>query len=217
LEAVTSRILQLRGSRVIIDADLSTLYGVPTRRLNEQVKRNAARFPADFMFRLSAAEKAEVIAHCDHLQNLKFAKTLPLAFTEFGAIQASNVLGSPQAIEMGIFVVRAFVRLRQLTVTHTELAQRLAELEHQTDALSMQHDTFSRNTRAQLKQVFEALRQLAPAPEPPVPPKRPIGFILPPGGTDTVDGSAGCRTPVAPESGASPARAPRPRPQRPAR
>jgi hypothetical protein len=168
------RIMVIRDVRVMIDADLAALYGVPTRRLNEQVKRNADRFPGDFMFQLTPAEKAEVIANCDHLQKLKFSKALPFAFTEFGAIQASNVLASPQAVEMGIYVVRAFVRLREMALTNADLAKRLDELEQKTEGIALSHDTFSRNTRAALKQVFDAIRELT---APPDPPKRPIGFI----------------------------------------
>lgn len=114
---------------------MAELYGVPTRRLNEQVKRNADRFPGDFMFQLTAQEKAKVIANCDHLQKLRFSKVLPFAFTEFGAIQASNVLASPQAVEMGIYVVRAFVRLREMAVTNADLAKRLDELSKRPRAL----------------------------------------------------------------------------------
>jgi len=175
LPRIESHILVIRNQKVIIDADLAALYGVPTRRLNEQVKRNSGRFPDDFMFVLSAEEKAEVIANCDHLSRLKFSKSLPFAFTEHGAIQAANVLASPQAIEMGVYVVRAFVRLRELVVTHKELVSRLDNLEQTTEALSMQHDTFARNTRAQLKQVFDAIRELMTPPEPTK--KRPIGFV----------------------------------------
>ncbi len=90
LPRIESRILVVRGQKVIIDADLAQLYGVDTKRLNEQVKRNIDRFPHDFMFRLSADEKTEVVANCDHLQKLKFAKTLPYAFTEHGAIRAAS-------------------------------------------------------------------------------------------------------------------------------
>lgn len=172
-EAITSRILIIRGQRIMIDADLAELYGVETKRLNEQVKRNRERFPADFMFQLTADEKAEVVANCDHLAKLKFAKSLPFAFTEHGAIQAANVLNSAQAVEMGIYVVRAFVRMRELVAAHQDLAKRLAELEEKTEALTLQHDSFAHNTRVQLKQVVEAIRQLT---VPPDPPKRPIGF-----------------------------------------
>ena len=160
----------------MIDADLATLYGVTTKRLNEQVKRNADRFPGDFLFQLNSAEKAEVVANCDHLQKLKFSKVLPYAFTEHGAIQAANVLASPQAVEMGIFVVRAFVRMRELAAVHGDLAKRLDELERNTEGLALTQDAFSRNTRIQIKQLFDALRELM---TPPDPPKRPIGFVTP--------------------------------------
>ena len=113
-ERIAQSILLLRGQKVIIDADLAELYGVPTKALNQAVKRNQERFPEDFMFQLSAAEKAEVVTNCDHLANLKFAKTSPYAFTEHGAIQAANVLSSPRAVGMGVYVVRAFVRLREV-------------------------------------------------------------------------------------------------------
>lgn len=103
-------------------------------------------------------------------------KYLPYAFTEHGAIMAATILSSPRAVEVSVYVVRAFVRLRELATTHQDLATRLDELEQKTEVLSMQHDTFSRNTRNQLKQVFDALRELMTPPEPP---KRPIGFIAP--------------------------------------
>src|SRR5258708_6043846 len=159
----------------MVDADLAEIYGVPTKRLNEQVKRNGRRFPADFMFQLTTAEKAEVVANCAHLQKLKFSKSLPFAFTEHGAIQAANVLATAQAVEMGIYVVRAFVQLRQASAFHADLAKRLDELERKTERLALSHDTFNRNTGIQLKQVFDALRALM---TPPDPPKRPIGFAL---------------------------------------
>jgi hypothetical protein len=171
---IESRILMIRGQKVMIDADLAALYGVPTKRLNEQVKRNTERFPADFMFQLTPDEKAEVVANCDHLAKLKFSKALPFAFTEHGAIQAANVLNSAQAVEMGVYVVRAFVRLREVLTSNRELAAKLDALEQKTERLSLQHESFAGNTRAQLKQVFEALRQLMTPPEAP---KRPIGFV----------------------------------------
>jgi ORF6N domain len=176
LPRIETRILTLRNQRIIIDADLALLYGVDTKRLNEQVKRNTERFPQDFMFQLNAGEKAEVVANCDHLNKLKFSKTLPFAFTEFGAIQAASVLNSPRAVEMGIFVVRAFVRLKQAAQANADLTQRLDELEQTTERLAISHDTFSRNTRTQLKQLFDALRELANT-TPTEPPKRPIGFV----------------------------------------
>jgi hypothetical protein len=173
---IESRILTLRGQRVLIDSDLAELYGVPTKALNQSVKRNAIRFPVDFMFQLNTVEKAEVVTNCDHLSKLKFSKTLPHAFTEFGAIALSNVLASPQAIEMGIYVVRAFVQMRQAAVTHVDLAQRLDALEMRTEGIEIKTDAFAHNTRKQLRQIFDALRELN---QPPDPPKRPIGFVPP--------------------------------------
>lgn len=173
---IEGRIQLIRGLRVMVDVDLASLYGVQTKRLNEQVKRNRARFPADFLFQLTPAEKAEVVANCDHLQKLKFSKTLPYAFTEHGAIQAANVLGSDQAVEMGIYVVRAFVQLRQALPAQEDVLKRLAELETKTEGLEMSHDTFSRNTRLQLRQLLDAVRALT---MPPDPPTRPIGFVHP--------------------------------------
>lgn len=177
LARIESRILFIRGQKVMIDADLAELYGVPTKRLNEQVKRNRERFPQDFMFTLTAQEKAEVVAHCDHLGKLKFSKTLPFVFTEHGAIQAANVLASPQAIEIGLYVVRAFVRLREVILSNKDLAQRLDALENKADLMELKHDTFEHNTRVQLKKVLEALRQLMAAPEPEPPKKRAMGFV----------------------------------------
>lgn len=149
---------------------------MPSKRRNEQVKRNAERFPGDFMFQLTAAEKAEVVANCDHLAKLKFSKALPFDFTEHGAIQAANVLASPQAVEMGIFVVRALVRMREQAAVHADLAKRLDELEQKTEGLAISHDTFSRNTSNQLKQLIEAVNHLL---APPDPPNRPIGVVTP--------------------------------------
>ncbi len=102
LEAIERRILLVRGVRVMLDADLASLYGVRTKRLNEQVKRNRDRFPADFMFQLTAQEKAEVVANCDHLRRLKFSPVLPRAFTEHGAVMLANVLSSAVAADPSI-------------------------------------------------------------------------------------------------------------------
>ena len=181
---IEGRIQVIRGLRVIIDADLASLYGVPTKALNQAVKRNAARFPPDFMFQLDAPEKVQVVTNCDHLSKLKFSRALPFAFTEYGAVALANVLASAQAVEMGIYVVRAFVQLRQASSVHADLAKRLTELEWATERLELSHDTFSRNTRNQLRQVFEALKELMaqppePPPPPPAPPPRPIGFVHP--------------------------------------
>lgn len=174
---IESRIRLIRGQKILLDADLAELYGVPTKRLNEQVKRNSDRFPADFLFRLTAAEKQEVVANCDHLAKLKFSKALPYAFTEHGAIQAANILASPQAIEVGVYVVSAFIHLRELVMSNKELALRLDELQSKTDLISLKQETFEHNTRVQLRHIIDTLRELAAAP--PVTAKSPIGFVTP--------------------------------------
>lgn len=97
---IETRILLIRGEKVIIDADLAEFYAVPTRRLNEQVKRNKSRFPSDFVFQLTQEEKSELVTNCDHLNQLKHSKSLPYAFTEHGAIMASSVLNSQRASEI---------------------------------------------------------------------------------------------------------------------
>jgi hypothetical protein len=174
---IESRILALREQRVMLDADLAVLYGVETRVLVQAVKRNLARFPKDFMFQLSAEEFANlrsqtVTSSAGHGGR----RTAPYAFTEQGVAMLSSVLGSQRAIAVNIEIMRTFVRVRALATTHGDLAKRLAELEKKTDLLATQHDTFSRNTRIQLRQVFDALRELM---TPPDPPKRPIGFVTP--------------------------------------
>lgn len=126
---IEQRILLVRGDKVIIDADLAEFYGVPTKRLNEQVKRNQERFPEDFMFQLNLEEKGWVVVSCDHLSRLKFSKALPYAFTEHGALMAASVLNSPRAVEVSVFIVRAFVKIRRTIAEYKELSQQIAELE----------------------------------------------------------------------------------------
>jgi hypothetical protein len=162
IERIESLIFLIRGHKVMIDADLAELYGVTTKRLNEQVKRNKGRFPRDFMFQLTAREKAEVVANCDHLQKLKFSPVLPYAFTEHGAVMLASVLNSPVAVEASIQVVRAFVKLREILGTHRKLAVKLMELESRMQG----HDD-------DITALFEAIRQLM---EPSDKPARRIGF-----------------------------------------
>ncbi len=159
LELIERSILLIRGEKVMLDADLAELYGVTTKRLNEQVKRNASRFPPDFTFQLSEAEKTQVVANCDHLVRLKFSPHLPFAFTEHGALMLANVLNSERAALTSVQVVRAFVRLRQLLATSAELSRQFAALEKKYDA--------------QFKLVFDAIRQLMTPPEPK---RREMGF-----------------------------------------
>jgi hypothetical protein len=160
---IEQRILMIRGEKIIIDADLAEFYGVPTKRLNEQVKRNKDRFPEDFRFQLNADEKSEVVAKCDHLEKLKFSRVLPYAFTEHGAIMAASVLNSPQAAEISIFIVRAFVKLRQAISEHKELSRKISQIEQHLSG----HDE-------QINAIIKTIKQLIqPAP---VPQKRRIGF-----------------------------------------
>jgi hypothetical protein len=155
VDRIDPLIRTIRGHNVILDSDLAALYGVSTKRLNQQVQRNRERFPDDFMFQLTA-EEAESL----RLQNAtlktgrgKHRKFLPYVFTEHGTIMAANVLSSPLAVEVGDFVVRAFVKLREAIATHKDLARKI-------DALERKYD-------AQFKVVFDAIRQLmAPPPAP---------------------------------------------------
>lgn len=151
---------------MMLDADLAELYGVATKALNQQVKRNAVRFPADFMFRLSPAEKAAALAVAPHLRRLRYSAVPPLAFTEHGAVMLASVLSSPTAVAASIEVVRAFIKLREMLSAHRELARRLDDLEQRYDG--------------QFKSVFQAIRQLM---EPPLrrPLCRQIGFRGGPG------------------------------------
>jgi len=160
---IEQRILLMRGEKVILDSDLAEFYGVSTKRLNEQVKRNIERFPGDFMFQLTADEKSEVVANCDHLNKLKYSKTLPYAFTEHGAIMAAGVINTEKAIEVSIFFVRAFIKLREMINTHQMLKKKIIEIEARLSG----HDE-------QLTQMVQLLKQMLD-PKPP-PTKRRIGF-----------------------------------------
>jgi hypothetical protein len=160
---IEQRILLIRGEKVIVDADLAEFYGAPTKRLNEQVKRNRDRFPNDFMFQLSAEEKSEVVANCDHLSKLKYSSSLPYVFTEHGAIMAASVLNSPRAVKVSVFIVRAFVKLRRMIAENKELSRKIVQIErHLTE-----HDN-------QIMDLVKAIKQLL-KPDP-LPRKRRIGF-----------------------------------------
>ena len=140
-----------------------SFYDVPTKRLNEQVKRNADRFPEDFLFRLTSAEKAEVVANCDHLARLKFSPQSPHAFTEHGAIMAATILNSPEAVAMSVYVVRAFIKQRELLMAQSDVLKKLAQM----DAKLLKHDDV-------LRVIWRELQPLLNPP--PEPPKPRIGF-----------------------------------------
>lgn len=159
IERVESVVLVIRGEKVILDADLARLYGVTTSRLNEQVGRNRERFPEDFVFQLTGEESATLRSQNAISKSRGGRRYLPFAFTEHGAIMAANVLNSQRAVQASVQVVRAFVKLRRILASHTELAKKLAELEGKYDS--------------QFKIVFEAIRKLM---APPVVKRKEIGF-----------------------------------------
>jgi phage regulator Rha-like protein len=168
--SVESRILILRHQRVILDRDLAELYGVPVRQLNQQVKRNRERFPADFMFRLTPKEdqilRSQIVISSEKHGGRRYP---PYAFTEHGAIMAATVLNSKQAIEMSVFVVRAFVRMREMLAKNRQLAAKINELDRRLET----HDTA-------IQDIIDAIKELM---LPEGPSKRKIGFQLPPGKT----------------------------------
>ncbi len=162
MERIEQIILVLRGQRIILDSDLANLYQVSAKRLNEQVRRNIRRFPADFMFQLTNQEVTRLRSQIATLEKGRgrHRKYLPYVFTEQGVAMLSSVLNSDRAIEVNIEIMRAFVRLRQLLVSHKDLALKLEELEKKYDS--------------QFRVVFDAIRQLM---MPKLPARRKIGFL----------------------------------------
>ena len=178
-EIIERKIFLIRGNKVMLDRDLAELYGVPTKVLNQAVKRNIKRFPGDFMFQLTQIEKDEVVANCDYLRALRFSpqfvirsrsqivtlkrgqniKYLPYVFTEQGVAMLSSVLNSERAILVNIQIMRAFTKLREMLLTHKDLAKKIEEMERKYDQ--------------QFKVVFDAIKQLLTPSEKP---KRRIGF-----------------------------------------
>ena len=162
---VESRILILRHQRVILDSDLAELYGVTVKRLNQQVNRNQGRFPADFMFRLSAKEDQALRLQIATSKKGRGGRRYPpYAFTEHGAIMAATVLNSKRAIEMSVFVVRAFARMREMLVKNRQLAAKINELDRRLET----HDTA-------IQDLIDAIKELM------IPEDKRIGFQLPPG------------------------------------
>jgi len=164
LEAVESKIFLIRGQRVMIDRDLADLYDVETKNLNRQVKRNIERFSREFMFQLTKEEKKELVTNWHRFNSLKHSTSLPYVFTEHGAVMLASVLNSKTAIETSIFIVKAFVRLREILSTHRELAQKLKELELKIES----HDE-------QISAIFQVINQML---TPQDKPKRKIGFSV---------------------------------------
>ena len=162
-EVIEGRIFMIRGHKVMLDSDLAELYAVPTKRLNEQVRRNITRFPSDFMFQLSEDEAASLRSQIATLKKRRgeHRKYLPYAFTEQGVAMLSSVLNSERAIHANIAIMGAFLKLREMLATHKDLARKLNEMEKKYDA--------------QFRVVFDAIRQLMAQPEPK---KKKIGFVL---------------------------------------
>ena len=167
-EDITRAILVLRGHRVLLDTELAALYGVTTKRFNEQVRRNAKRFPADFMFQLTAEEISSLRSQFATLKlgRGQHRKYPPYVFTDHGAIMTATILNSSRAVETSVYVVRAFVQLRALLASNKELARRFAQLETRLDKKLTTHDEA-------IAAILSAIRQLM---HPPVPKRRPIGF-----------------------------------------
>ena len=165
VEDITRAILVLRGRRVLLDAELAVLYGVTTRRLNEQVRRNRKRFPVDFLLELTTEEFANLKSRFA-TSSWGGRRKRPLAFTEHGAIQSATILNSPRAVEMSVYVVRAFVKLREVLSSNRELARRFEQLESRLDSKLTEHDEA-------IAAILSAIRELM---RPRDPPRRGIGF-----------------------------------------
>lgn len=167
VEVITEKIFEIRGQKVMIDADLARLYGVQTKRLNESVKRNARRFPDDLMFQLTAAERDELVANCDRFANTKHSSALPHAFTEAGVAMLSSVLNSETAIQINLQIVRAFIRLRRMLIDHEALRLAIEGLERRV----------GKNER-DIQLAIKAIQSILTPPEPPKSKFR-IGFVPP--------------------------------------
>lgn len=169
-ETVVNKIYLIRGKRIMIDRDLAEMYGVETRILNQAVKRNAARFPADFMFQLKARElndwKSQIVTSREKKMGLR---KLPLAFTEQGVAMLSGVLNSKTAIEVNIRIIRVFTRMREMLLTHKDILLKVEKMEHQIS----KHDHKLGKHKKEMHIIFTALKELL---NPPAKPMRKIGF-----------------------------------------
>ena len=164
LQKIQTKIHEIRNQKVMIDTDLAVLYGVTTKRLNQQVVRNLKRFPENFMFQLTDIEKERVVANCDHLKKLKFSSTLPYVFTEHGTMMAGNVLNSDRAIEFSIKIIEAFVKMRQYLTENLTTKLEIEEIKKKL----INHDK-------NIELVFSYLDELLEKKENPVE-RKPIGF-----------------------------------------
>lgn len=161
-EVIMSKILLIRGQKVMISNDLAELYGVTTKRLNEQVKRNIRRFPEHFMFQLTEEEKEQVVANCDHLENLKYSPFLPYVFTEHGTVMLANILNSDRAIAASIRIVEIFIQLRENILMHKDLLLKMEEMEKRVGGQDVK-----------IEQVFQYLKKFIKDQQKP---RKEIGF-----------------------------------------
>lgn len=164
-EIIINKIIVLRDKKVMLDRDLAALYGVTTKRLNEQVKRNIKRFPDDFMFQITKKEKENIILHFGHLAPLKFSSVLPYVFTEHGAVMLASILNSDKAIKVNIQIVRVFTQIRQMLTDNTELRLEIEKIKKKVD-----------NHNQNIELVFKYLDQLLEKKEKP---RKKIGYKVP--------------------------------------
>ena len=158
-EVIENRIFFIRGQKVMVDRDLAQLYKVTTKVLNQAVKRNANRFPREFMFRLTGKERNELVTNCDRFASLKHSTSLPCVFTEHGVAMLSSVLNSEQAIQVNIAIIKTFIKLREIVSSYKKLSEKIRSLE--------------KKHNAKFKVIFEAIRRLMTEEEKP---KHGIGF-----------------------------------------
>jgi phage regulator Rha-like protein len=158
----------IRGQRVILDADLAQIYGVPTKQINQAIKRNPDRFPKDFAFRIKPQEVATLRSQIVTSKGRGGRRHIPIAFTKHGAIMAANVLNSAHAVQMSVFVVRAFVKMREVLAQNKELAAKLGELERALTARLDDHEKAIVHILEEIKKLMEP---------PPEPKRRQIGFL----------------------------------------
>ena len=161
-EQIEEIILLIRDQKVILDRDLAKIYGVETKNLNRQVKRNKDRFPKEFMFQLSVREKKELVTKWHRFRSMKHTSSLPYAFTEHGVAMLASVLNSDRAVKMSIYIIKVFIKLRELLMTHKEIVLKLNELEKKFG----QHDE-------KIITIFQAIKQMMVQEESPKP---KIGF-----------------------------------------
>ena len=183
LQVIQNRIYEIKGLQVMFDFDLAMMYQVETRRLKEQVRRNAERFPDDFMFQLTKEEWNEVIANCDNLPaNIKYSPTTPFVFTQEGVAMLSGILRTPVAVQINISIMRAFVAVRKylaIATTNTSFEERIRALEATDEELLKNINDLSEDNRKEFDDIYIALGELANKNKALNKPRIPIGYVKP--------------------------------------